>query len=51
MDALRRIRKTDEERTLWVDAICIDQSEPDEKEEQLQKIGTIYKDCEKCMIW
>lgn len=50
-DALRRIRKADGDRTLWVDAICINQSDRDEKEKQLPRVGAIYKNCKNCMIW
>ncbi|KAH6853520.1 heterokaryon incompatibility protein-domain-containing protein [Chaetomium sp. MPI-CAGE-AT-0009] len=50
--ALRRIRHRKQTRRLWVDAICINQSDKDgEKDEQLKGIGDIYKHCAKCIIW
>lgn len=35
----------------WVDALCIDQSNVAERNHQVQKMGQIYSDAEKVMIW
>ena len=49
--ALHRIRNRQQTRRLWVDAICINQSDPTEKNEQLGKIGEIYRQCAQCIVW
>jgi hypothetical protein len=49
--ALKRIRDATEERKLWVDAVCINQSCPKEKGEQLGNIEGIYRRCKTCIIW
>jgi hypothetical protein len=41
--ALRRLRLRTGVRFLWVDAICIDQANEDEKSRQVRHMGTIYK--------
>ncbi|OQO12054.1 hypothetical protein B0A48_02693 [Cryoendolithus antarcticus] len=38
--ALRRMRKTDGERTVWIDAVCINQDDPVEKGEQPAEADT-----------
>lgn len=49
--ALRRLRKPDEVRTLWIDAICIDQSEVEERTHQLSLIPKIYATASRVMIY
>ena len=49
--ALKRIRHATEKRKLWVDAVCINQSSPEEKGEQLGNIEGIYRRCRTCIIW
>jgi hypothetical protein len=39
---LRRLRRSDTSRTLWVDAISIDQNNLDEKNHQVKLMSTIY---------
>ncbi|KAG5811351.1 hypothetical protein H9Q74_006055 [Fusarium xylarioides] len=41
-DALRSIRKPTEDQKLWVDAICINQSNVDEKSEQVAMMGNTF---------
>jgi len=41
--ALRRLRLEYEERTLWIDAICIDQGNIDERGRQVRLMSAIYK--------
>ncbi|CAN9319954.1 unnamed protein product [Alternaria alternata] len=48
---LRRLRLTDESRTLWVDALCINQSDVQERSHQVQQMCMIYKSAEKVVIW
>jgi hypothetical protein len=42
--ALRCLRQTSTARVLWVDAICIDQQDMDERSRQVRMMGPIYKD-------
>ncbi|KAM7211529.1 Heterokaryon incompatibility protein (HET) domain containing protein [Rhypophila decipiens] len=41
-DALKRLRKRDEERIVWADAICINQGDLEERQHQVQMMGDIY---------
>lgn len=41
--ALRQVRFTDRIRTLWVDSICINQTDATEREHQVSMMGEIYK--------
>jgi hypothetical protein len=41
--ALRGLRHTHEDRVLWVDAVCINQIDYEEKANQIQLIPTIYQ--------
>ncbi|KAI0401286.1 heterokaryon incompatibility protein-domain-containing protein [Xylaria palmicola] len=38
-------------RTIWIDAICINQSDSDEKAHQVQHMGEIYSTAKKTTIW
>jgi len=49
--ALRHVRLQDESITLWVDAICIDQSDDVEKSEQVQKMRQIYSYATVVLAW
>ncbi|KAI1177351.1 heterokaryon incompatibility protein-domain-containing protein [Nemania sp. FL0916] len=49
--ALRRIRSIRQSITLWVDSICIDQSDKTEKGHQVDLFSTIYKEAEEVIIW
>jgi hypothetical protein len=48
---LRRLRRATEVRTLWVDALCINQSDDREKAEQVTIMASIYKRSELVWIW
>ncbi|CAH0003359.1 unnamed protein product [Clonostachys byssicola] len=43
--ALRRLRSLDEARVIWIDAICINQSDNNEKSAQVAMMGRIYSSC------
>ena len=43
--ALRYLRKSSSSLTLWVDAICINQSSTREKSQQVRLMSSIYKKC------
>lgn len=49
--ALRRLRWTDRPRTLWIDALCIDQENMDERSQQVQLMGTIYRQAKRVIVW
>jgi Heterokaryon incompatibility protein (HET) len=49
--ALRRLREPSRERTLWVDAICINQKDPEELGKQVLQMRQIYEQAENVFIW
>lgn len=49
--ALRHLRKSDEDIKIWVDAICINQDKQDEKEEQVKRLPEIYSKATRVLIW
>ncbi|KAI0964793.1 heterokaryon incompatibility protein-domain-containing protein [Xylaria arbuscula] len=49
--ALRHLRHPDEARILWIDAICIDQSNLNEKSSQVAIMGDIYKHAQQVIVW
>lgn len=49
--ALKQFRFPDEPRTLWVDAICINQQDVPERNQQVQIMGTIFKNAECVLVW
>jgi hypothetical protein len=50
-DALQHVRKRDELVKIWVDAICINQSDVMEKNYQVYLMEKIYKRCALVYIW
>ncbi|KAM0245839.1 hypothetical protein ACHAP5_005159 [Fusarium lateritium] len=49
--ALIHLRLTDEVRTLWVDALCIDQLFHGERNQQVRIMGDIYKSARQIVVW
>jgi hypothetical protein len=49
--ALRHLRLQDEPLTLWIDALCIDQSDEVEKSEQLAQMRRIYAQALSVIAW
>lgn len=49
--ALKRLRHPDDERYLWVDAICINQSDIPERNDQVTYMHCIYQCAERVIIW
>ncbi|KAK0753763.1 heterokaryon incompatibility protein-domain-containing protein [Schizothecium vesticola] len=49
--ALRSLRLPTMFRRLWVDAVCIDQSNVDEKSRQIQYMRLVYKHSARVIIW
>ncbi|KAF4627528.1 hypothetical protein G7Y89_g10626 [Cudoniella acicularis] len=48
---LRYIREKYTTRTIWADAICIDQGNVEERSEQVQRMKDIYSLCERDLLW
>jgi hypothetical protein len=49
--ALRYLRWTEKPRTLWVDAICIDQASIQEKNQQVPLMTEIYGKAKRVLVW
>ncbi|PWY68961.1 hypothetical protein BO94DRAFT_550921 [Aspergillus sclerotioniger CBS 115572] len=49
--ALQHLRLSDQERILWGDAVCINQSNMAERKHQVQQMGHIYARAEQVIIW
>ncbi|KAF4445231.1 heterokaryon incompatibility [Fusarium acutatum] len=50
-EALWHLRRPDEDRMLWVDALCIDQNNINERGHQVNHMGEIYKKADRVIIW
>ena len=48
---LRRLRLPNAPRILWIDALCINQLDIDERNQQVQIMGQIYQTAERVLIW
>lgn len=48
---LRRLRTYNVKSHIWIDAICINQADDDEKAQQIPVMGHIYKDAKVVHIW
>lgn len=49
--ALRHLRHDQEDLVLWIDQICIDQTNNEEKDEQVLLMSTIYARADEVLIW
>ncbi|RYF13149.1 MAG: HET domain-containing protein, partial [Oxalobacteraceae bacterium] len=49
--ALARLRDVQERRTLWIDQICIEQANNEERGRQVSMMRDIYRNCSCCVIW
>ncbi|EEU48337.1 uncharacterized protein NECHADRAFT_75806 [Fusarium vanettenii 77-13-4] len=49
--ALRHFRKENRSRALWIDALCIDQKNEEEKTVQIQRMDWIYANASSTVIW
>jgi hypothetical protein len=49
--ALRHLRHESIGRTMWIDAICINQNDIPEREQLVRKMGSIYKDASRVAVW
>jgi hypothetical protein len=50
-DALRRLHLVDKARELWIDAICINQIDVEERNFQVAQMGNIYANAKEVAIW
>uniref|UniRef100_A0A0D2Y3X0 Heterokaryon incompatibility domain-containing protein n=1 Tax=Fusarium oxysporum (strain Fo5176) TaxID=660025 RepID=A0A0D2Y3X0_FUSOF len=50
-EALWHLRRPDEDRMLWVDALCIDQTNIKERGHQVNRMGEIYKKADRVIVW
>jgi hypothetical protein len=50
-EALRHLRRVDADVALWVDAICINQFDEKEKNDQVSKMGFIYSRAYNVHVW
>jgi len=48
---LCNLRRRDATRVIWIDAICINQSDLEEKTHQVRLMGDIYSKAQKTVIW
>lgn len=49
--ALRRFRLRDDPVLIWVDAICINQQNTEEKSQQVQSMRRIYEKADEVVVW
>ncbi|GIZ45640.1 hypothetical protein CKM354_000879800 [Cercospora kikuchii] len=50
-EALRRLRSDHEILRIWIDAICIDQGNFDERSEQVSNMAAVYKNANRVVAW
>lgn len=50
-DALRRFRLPSDSRRLWVDAVCINQKDEEEKGKQIPFMDVIYRGASAVLVW
>ena len=50
-ETLLRLRFPDKQRRLWVDQICINQSDVAERSQQVQFMNRVYKHASRVLVW
>jgi hypothetical protein len=50
-EALKELRLPDTDRVLWIDALCINQSDNSEKSNQVPLMGSIYENATSVIAW
>jgi hypothetical protein len=50
-EALRALPRIAPSEYLWIDQVCINQADEQEKNHQVQMMGEIYSNCHKVIIW
>lgn len=51
LNALKVFRYPDKARTMWADAICVNQADLIERGRQVAIMGGIFSACEECNVW
>ena len=51
LSALKHLRLNSPPRTLWIGAICIDQSSFKERNQEVSRMGYIYEASSRVLIW
>lgn len=49
--ALKHLRRSDTDRILWIDMLCIDQNNPSERSHQVQMMSRIHTRAKQVCIW
>ncbi|KAH6714716.1 ankyrin repeat-containing domain protein [Leptodontidium sp. MPI-SDFR-AT-0119] len=49
--ALRDLRSQEQDQVLWIDALCINQDDKDERGKQVQQMRSIYGGAKRVIIW
>jgi hypothetical protein len=49
--ALLHLRKVNEDRTIWIDALCINQADNAERSLKVPMMGDIYRSAQRVIIW
>ncbi|KAL9621896.1 MAG: hypothetical protein Q9160_003717 [Pyrenula sp. 1 TL-2023] len=49
--ALRRLRYRTEPRVIWVDAICIHQTNAKEKDHQIRRMHSVFNNASRVLVW
>ena len=49
--ALPYLRYRDQERVLWIDAICVDQQNLEERGPQVERMGDVYSLADRVIVW
>ena len=49
--ALRHLRRPEKFRVLWIDAICIDQQNMQERSTEVSRMDEIYRDASRVTVW
>jgi hypothetical protein len=49
--ALRRLRKAIDVRYIWIDVLCINQDNGEERNHQVALMGSIYGSCTRALLW
>ena len=50
-DALKGLRKIEQDRVIWADALCINQKDDKDKSAQVRKMSRIYERATRVVVW